>query len=236
MTGSGLWLRRVVFCLALGGTALLAACNATGETEVASTGSCPEGFGWAEGLPGHFAPDAPFPTKFSADADDCLFQQWSWEAFAWATAMIDGQPRFMSLKTMDDLDPEGAAAPAGVLRLTAGIRTADGRVIRARDLRFEDRAARVRLYEDCSALPSGEGDAIKPYFMLEVSVYQPRRPALRFPAYAMHSLVRLCPDGRGPGPRGRPRRSSHGNIPRGRPRLLPLPRTPRRHHRLHGGG
>ena len=105
-------------CFALGGAALLAACNATAETEVASAGACPEGFGWAEGLPGNFAPDAPFPTEFSADADDCLFQQWSWEAFAWATAMIDGQPRFMSLKTMDDLDPDGAAAPAGVLRLT----------------------------------------------------------------------------------------------------------------------
>ena len=118
MAGSSLWRRSAALCFALGGAALLAACNATAETEVASAGACPEGFGWAEGLPGHFAPDAPFPTEFSADADDCLFQQWSWEAFAWATAMIDGQPRFMSLKTMDDLDPDGAAAPAGVLRLT----------------------------------------------------------------------------------------------------------------------
>lgn len=118
MTGLAIGLRRLLLGLALAGTAVLAACNGTDEAEVASAGGCPEGFGWAEGLPAHFAPDAPFPTQFSADADDCLFQQWSWEAFAWATAMIDGQPRFMSLKTMEDLDPDGAAAPAGVLRLT----------------------------------------------------------------------------------------------------------------------
>ncbi|HEY6816292.1 MAG TPA: hypothetical protein VI168_12190, partial [Croceibacterium sp.] len=104
--------------LALGGTALLAGCNNPGETEVAATGACPQGLGWAEGLTAFFDPAKQFPTTFSADADDCLFQQWSWEAFSWATAMIDGQPRFMSLKTMEQLDPGGNAAPAGVLRLT----------------------------------------------------------------------------------------------------------------------
>jgi hypothetical protein len=108
----------LALCAALGTAAALAGCNGTEEEAQVAEGSCPEGFGWAEGLPAHFAADAQFPTAFGADADDCLFQQWSWEAFAWATAMIDGQPRFMSLKTMNDLDPDGTVAPAGVLRLT----------------------------------------------------------------------------------------------------------------------
>ena len=111
-----LWLRRLALALLLCGTAVLAGC--TGQEEVASASACPQGLGWAEGLPNNFKPDAPFPTAFSADADDCLFQQWSWEAFSWATALIDGTPRFLSLKTMEQLDPDGAAAPAGMLRLT----------------------------------------------------------------------------------------------------------------------
>jgi hypothetical protein len=116
MVRLGLWWRRLALALMLGGTAVLAGC--TGQEEVASAGSCPQGLGWAEGLPNNFKPDAPFPTAFSADADDCLFQQWSWEAFSWATASIDGTPRFLSLKTMEQLNPSGAAAPAGMLRLT----------------------------------------------------------------------------------------------------------------------
>jgi len=126
-----LWLRRLALCLVLGGTAVLASCNSADKPEVASTGTCPEGDGWAEGLPGHFAADAQFPTRFSADADDCLFQQWSWEAFSWATAMINGQPRFMSLKTMDQLDPATANAPVGMLRLTP-------RSSKAHDVAVED--------------------------------------------------------------------------------------------------
>ena len=115
----GLWLRRLLLPLALGATAALAGCDMLDSygTEKAGAGACPEGFGWAEGLPAHFAPDAKLPTAFGADADDCLFQQWSWEAFSWATAMIDGKPRFMSLNTMDQLDPDGSPSPSGVLRL-----------------------------------------------------------------------------------------------------------------------
>lgn len=106
--------------LLLGGLAVLAACNSAGEgdREVASASACPEGFGWAEGLPGNAGADNPMPTQFSADADDCLFQQWSWETFVWATAMIDGQPRFMSMKTMDMLDPDYQAPAGSALRLT----------------------------------------------------------------------------------------------------------------------
>ena len=114
------WLRRLAMCLALGGTAALAGCDMIGgdETE-ASAGACPEGLGWAEGLTAYLQPGAELPTQFSATADDCLFQQWSWEAFTWATAMVDGKPRFMSLKTMEQLDPDENAPPAaGVLRLT----------------------------------------------------------------------------------------------------------------------
>lgn len=119
MTRIALWMRHTVLALLLGGAAALGGCDMIGTAPAdAAGGACPEGFGWAEGLPRYLAADAELPTAFSGDADDCLFQQWSWEAFSWATAMIDGKPRFLSLKTMGDLDPGGPAAPAGVLRLT----------------------------------------------------------------------------------------------------------------------
>ena len=82
MTRLGLCLRHFFLLLAFGATAALAGCDMLDSygTEKAAAGACPQGFGWAEGLPAHFAPDAQFPTAFSVDADDCLFQQWSWEA------------------------------------------------------------------------------------------------------------------------------------------------------------
>src|SRR6478609_7546962 len=114
------WLRHLVLCLVIGSTTLLAGCDLFSDYNDKPAASCPEGFGWSEGLPAYFAADAKLPTAFGADADDCLFHQWSWEAFSWATAMVDGKPRFMSLKTMDDLDPspDGTPPPAGMLRLT----------------------------------------------------------------------------------------------------------------------
>src|SRR5688572_24485293 len=117
-TRFGLWLRHMALCLVLGGSALLAGCDMIDGSKDEAAATCPQGFGWAEGLPRYFNADAQLPTAFSADADDCLFHQWSWEAFSWATAMVDGKPRFMSLKTMDDLDPDGTPAPAGMLRLS----------------------------------------------------------------------------------------------------------------------
>lgn len=119
-TRLALWLRHLALGLALGGTALLAGCDLFSGYDDEPAASCPEGLGWAEGLPNFFKADAQLPTTFGDDADDCLFHQWSWEAFSWATAEVDGKPRFMSLKTMDDLDPspDGAPAPAGMLRLT----------------------------------------------------------------------------------------------------------------------
>ncbi len=118
-TGFARWLRQLVLSLVVGGTTLLAGCDMLGseETEVAAV-ACPQGLGWAEGLPAFLDADAEFPTAFSDDADDCLFQQWSWEAFAWATAIVDGEPRFLSLNTMEMLDPNGPAEPRAMLRLT----------------------------------------------------------------------------------------------------------------------
>jgi hypothetical protein len=114
------YIGRIFLFVGMASFGLIAGCNMTGdETEVASAASCPQGLGWAEGLPGNANPESEMHTSFTTDADDCLFQQWSWETFVWATAMIDGQPRFMSMKTVDMLDPAyKAPANGGVLRLT----------------------------------------------------------------------------------------------------------------------
>jgi len=84
---------------------------------------CPSN-GWEENLPNFLKPAAKFPTQDTpVKAPDCLFHQWSWEAFVWATALDDmGVPRFLSLPTPDDLlaaDPAaGEARPRG-LKLAA---------------------------------------------------------------------------------------------------------------------
>lgn len=89
----------------MGGAMLLAAaCNNTGSGEAETAATCPEGFGWGEGLPAYLDAGAKLPTSFSATADDCLFHQWAWEAFVWATAPSDDVLRFMTLKTIYDLD------------------------------------------------------------------------------------------------------------------------------------
>ncbi|HLP26121.1 MAG TPA: hypothetical protein VK477_10605, partial [Acidobacteriota bacterium] len=62
--------------------------------------------GWSEGLAQYLVPNAPFPVNDTAQmpTPDCAFHEWSWEAFAWATALdASGVPRFMTLKTPDDL-------------------------------------------------------------------------------------------------------------------------------------
>jgi hypothetical protein len=90
-----------------------------GKDEVAAA-SCPEGFGWAEGLQGYLSPTATMPTAMSTSADDCLFNQWSWEAFVWANAPIDGKPRFLGWQVPDDLIADPDAAPrTTLLRLDA---------------------------------------------------------------------------------------------------------------------
>jgi hypothetical protein len=62
---------------------------------------CPQ-MGWSEGLWSNFQrPDSAFPTKDTHDqpkgVPDCIFHQWSVEAFVWATT-LDKQnvPRFMT--------------------------------------------------------------------------------------------------------------------------------------------
>lgn len=62
---------------------------------------CPNRMGWQEGLVRYLSPSAAFPTE--KPMVDCDFHEWSWEAFVWGTAMINGQPRFMSLYTPDEL-------------------------------------------------------------------------------------------------------------------------------------
>ena len=70
--------------------------------------------GWAEGLANNFLqPGSQFPTQdTNTNAQDCQFQQWSWEAFAWAMAPVGpgGAPRFLTLPTEDDLTSTSAAA------------------------------------------------------------------------------------------------------------------------------
>lgn len=73
--------------------------------------SCPNRMGWEEGLVTYLPANAAFPVE--KPAVDCDFHEWSWEAFVWATSMINGQPRFMSLSTMDDLMPGSTKASAG---------------------------------------------------------------------------------------------------------------------------
>jgi hypothetical protein len=87
------------------------------ETDAAGL-NCPEGLGWSEGLGAYLDASAELPTDFSATADDCLFHQWSWEAFVWATAPVDDKLRFMTLKTIEQLDGTVPANSSGLLNLT----------------------------------------------------------------------------------------------------------------------
>jgi hypothetical protein len=71
---------------------------------------CPER-GWSEGLNRYLSPNFPFPTSDTqtVPTPDCNFHQWSWEAFVWATALINDPgsgtsvPRFMTLATPAEL-------------------------------------------------------------------------------------------------------------------------------------
>jgi hypothetical protein len=90
--------------------------------------SCPF-IGWIELFAGYVnKPAAAFPTTDTAAANtpDCVFHQWAWEAFAWATTGIQTSsglvPRFLTLQTPDQLLPSPPAATPkkpGVLRLSA---------------------------------------------------------------------------------------------------------------------
>lgn len=75
---------------------------------------CPLGVGWAEGLVQYTKyPAPPFPTSETKSlcAVDCNFQQWSWEAFVWATAIgADGRARFTTFGNVDELLKKAPAA------------------------------------------------------------------------------------------------------------------------------
>ena len=72
--------------------------------------NCPQ-LGWAEGLNNFLKPNHAFPTEDTRPqpTPDCNFHQWSWEAFVWATALINDPasgttvPRFMTLATPAEL-------------------------------------------------------------------------------------------------------------------------------------
>lgn len=80
------------------------------------TPRCPQ-FGWAEGLAKYTVfPAPPFPTEdtVNPNAEDCVFHQWSWEAFVWATAIgPDGHARFTTLHNVDELGKPAAAISKG---------------------------------------------------------------------------------------------------------------------------
>ena len=67
--------------------------------------------GWEdETLPFYLKQDSPFPTTDTANdtkkthVSDCVFHQWAWEGFVWATALgSNGIPRFMELSTPEEL-------------------------------------------------------------------------------------------------------------------------------------
>lgn len=91
-----------------------------------SQNPCPT-FGWSEGLGVYMKAETPMPTAFSANADDCEFNQWSWEAFIWATAKIEGRPRFMSFATPASLGPKARPhSNASLLRLSSRATTGHG--------------------------------------------------------------------------------------------------------------
>lgn len=96
-----------------------------GPARAAPDPGCPA-VGWSEGLVSYLSPNAAFPTDDTrnVNAPDCIFHQWSWEAFVWATALVDAPsgakvPRFMTLQTPDQLLSPQTARPPRLLRLAA---------------------------------------------------------------------------------------------------------------------
>ena len=109
---------------------------------------CPR-IGWSEGLSHYLSPTVAFPTDDTKDLNtpDCVFHQWSWEAFVWATALVNGPggpkstPRFMTLPTPAQLLRSSAAvngppvlqlgARSHVLRGQAGYTEGAGAIVEA---------------------------------------------------------------------------------------------------------
>ncbi|MBV8466410.1 MAG: hypothetical protein JO218_10760 [Burkholderiales bacterium] len=84
---------------------LLCSVTATAADGTQAQAMCPLN-GWQENLVNYLKPTAAFPTQDTRTqpTPDCLFHEWSWEAFVWATALNkQGVPRFMELPTLSDL-------------------------------------------------------------------------------------------------------------------------------------
>jgi hypothetical protein len=103
--------------------------------------NCPER-GWSEGLVRYLAPTFPFPTSDTKNlpTPDCDFHQWSWEAFVWATALINDPgsgatvPRFMTLATPAELlntDENAGEAKPRTLTLAARSHAFQGAIVEA---------------------------------------------------------------------------------------------------------
>jgi hypothetical protein len=95
--------------------------------------NCPSS-GFTERLSHYLKPDAQLPTDDTAHVPvpDCNFNEWGWEAFVWATAMIKhpssgtSAPRFLTLATPDELLSNNANAGAPHTRtLTLAARADD---------------------------------------------------------------------------------------------------------------
>jgi hypothetical protein len=112
--------------------------------------NCPSS-GFTERLSQYLKPDAQLPTNDTANVPvpDCNFNEWGWEAFAWATAMVkdpsssSSVPRFLTLATPEEVlsnDPNAGASHARTLTLAAradvfhgmpGFRTGAGSIVEA---------------------------------------------------------------------------------------------------------
>jgi len=96
--------RAGIIALAFAMFILHTAAPATAQT-AAPQEMCPT-LDWENTLPPMLEPKAEVPTKSTANdpKGTCIFHQWSWETFIWATALDrKGVPRFLGLPTPDDL-------------------------------------------------------------------------------------------------------------------------------------
>lgn len=84
--------------------------------------SCPTKDWATKVLPTFNQPAAKVPT--AAPKSFCEFHQTTFESFVWATTMINGAPRFLSLKTSDQLNapPSSSKAAKGVVTLNLASR------------------------------------------------------------------------------------------------------------------
>jgi hypothetical protein len=87
--------------------------------------ACPP-LGWSENLINFLKPTAKIPTNNTPlGAVDCDFNEWSWESFVWATALVEGNvPRFMTLHTPSELLTSNSGVKKnGVRTLKLGARS-----------------------------------------------------------------------------------------------------------------